>query len=71
MREQTGVGEHRRRPQRIAERALARPFEQRIGEQQHTAAAAHPVVKRDQVLGGLRQRLRHQQQPCPSPARLG
>ena len=41
--QQAGVHEHGRRPQRIAERPLARPFEHRIGEQQDAAAAPHPI----------------------------
>ena len=36
------VREHRRRPQRVAKRPLARPFEHRVGEQQHAARRAAP-----------------------------
>ena len=62
MREQARVHEHRRRTQRIAERARARPFEHRVGEKENSPAAAHPMVERDQVLGRLRERMRHQEQ---------
>ena len=50
--------------QRIAKRALARPFEHRVGEQQDPPAAPHPMIERDEVLGGLGERMRHQQQPA-------
>ena len=35
-----------RRPQPVAKRPLARPFEHRIGEQQHPAPAPHPRIER-------------------------
>ena len=66
-----GVHEHRRRPQRIAERPLARPFEHRIGEQQHAPAAPHPVIERDQVLGRLRAADAPSAATCPWRARPG
>ena len=48
---------------RIAERQLARPFQHRIGKEQHTPASAHPLIQDDEVLRGLSPRLSHQQQP--------
>ena len=63
MREKSGIGEHRRRAKRIAERQPARPFEHWIGKDQHAPAKAHPLIEDDEILRRLSPRLSHQQQP--------
>ena len=62
MAEQPCIREHRRRPKRVAEWALARPFEQRVGEEKDPPSGPHPAVEYDKVLRRLRGRLRQQEQ---------
>ena len=70
MRKQSGIHEHCRRPQRIAERALAWPS--RWVSRSSCPPPAHPLIQRDQILRRLGERLRHQQQAAqPQFRRIG
>ena len=68
MAEKPCIREHRRRPKRVAEWALARPFEQRVGEEKDPPSGPHPAVEYDKVLRRLRGRLRQQEQSLLSRA---
>ena len=64
MAEQPGVHEHRRRPQRVAQRALLGHSSIGSASSRTRPPRAHPLIERDEILGRLGARLRHQQEPA-------
>ena len=61
MRQQPRIHKCRRRPQPIAERPLAWPFEHRIREEHKSPPIPHPPVEYYEILRRLGLRLSHQQ----------